>query len=243
VFWPKDLLPDALPNVRIYSWGYDADIWKLMSSVGLNTVHRHARNLLNDLAALRDELEDRKLPLIFVAHNLGGLVVKDALNQSAGEVGNKRLGDILPATFGVCFLGTPHRGSKAASILRKVCRVTEIFAGQRANTQLLRALEKNSETLERLTKGFYDTLKKHEGLQIFSFLEEREVRKFGVISIVIVDPDSAQVGHGSEETGSIPANNWEMVRFTSTRDTGFVRIKNVLNRWVGEIQSAATRKF
>ena len=186
---------------------------------------------------------DRRLPLVFVAHSLGGLVVKDALNQSAGEVNNKRLGDILAATFGVCFLGTPHRGSKSASVGRKMFRATEIFAAQRANTQLLQALEKNSETLERITKNFYETLKKHEGLQIFSFSEEREVRKFGVISAVIVDPDSARVGHGSEETGSIPANHREMAKFTSAQDTGFVRVKNVLNRWVREIQSAATRKF
>jgi hypothetical protein len=121
--------------------------------------------------------------------------------------------------------------------------VTEIFAAQRANTQLLQALENNSETLERITKSFYNTLRKHEGLQISSFSEEREVRKFGVISGVIVDPVSARVGHGSEETGSIPANHREMAKFSSAQDTGFVRVKNVLHRWVREIQSAATRKF
>jgi pimeloyl-ACP methyl ester carboxylesterase len=228
--------------VCVYSWGYDADVGKFMSSVGLNTLYRHAQNLLNDLAALQESAETEKLPFIFVAHSLGGLVVKDALNHSA-ETGDQRLREIISVTFGVCFLGTPHRGSKSASLWRKLFRATEIFAAQRANTQLLQALEKNSETLERITKSFYETLRKHGSLRLVSFCEEKEVRKLGVLSTVIVDPDSAFIGHGNEETGSIPANHSDIVKFTSTKDAGFVRVSNVLRRWVREIHESSTCTF
>lgn len=242
LFWPKELLPSTLPNVCIYSWGYDADIGKFMSSAGLNTLYRHAQNLLNDLATLQESKKDHPLPLIFVAHSLGGLVVKDALNQST-ETGNKRLKEIVSATLGICFLGTPHRGSQSASLGRKLFRITEVIAAQRANTQLLQTLEKNSDTLERITKSFYETLRTHERLHIFSFCEEKEVRKLGFLSAVIVYPDSAQVGYGNEEIGSIPANHSDMVRFGSAKDPGFIKVAGVLKRWVNEIQDESIRQF
>lgn len=38
VFWPQSLLPLAVKNVNVYSFGYDADVERFMSSAGLNTV-------------------------------------------------------------------------------------------------------------------------------------------------------------------------------------------------------------
>jgi hypothetical protein len=54
-FWPKTLLPEAIPNARIYSFGYDADVGKFMSAAGLNTVFQHGTNLLGSLADLVEE--------------------------------------------------------------------------------------------------------------------------------------------------------------------------------------------
>lgn len=243
VFWPKDLLPNALPAAAVFSWGYDANAAKFMGSVSLNTVYQHARNPLNDVSSLRKTPSYEKLPMIFVAHSLGGLVVKDALNQAAGEVNHKRLESILMATAGICFLGTPHHGSNSASVGRRMFRTTEFLAAQSTNTQLMQALEKNSETIERTTSSFYGALKRHNTLRIFSFSEEKEVRILGLISSVIVDRDSAWIGHSNEEIGTIPADHRQMAKFTSNRDTGFVRIKNLLAQWVSEIYSGTTRKF
>lgn len=38
VFWPESLLPSSVKNVKVYSFGYDADVERFMSSAGLNTV-------------------------------------------------------------------------------------------------------------------------------------------------------------------------------------------------------------
>lgn len=54
IFWPEDLLPKAVKDVRIFSFGYDADVERFMSAAGLNTVHEYGRNLLNDLCDLMD---------------------------------------------------------------------------------------------------------------------------------------------------------------------------------------------
>ncbi|KAL9628275.1 MAG: hypothetical protein Q9204_005989 [Flavoplaca sp. TL-2023a] len=67
-------------------------------------------------------------PIVFVAHSLGGTVVKDLkkmLNASRTEV--TYLKQILPATHGTIFLGTPHRGSAVASLGKLAQEVTRVL--------------------------------------------------------------------------------------------------------------------
>jgi len=56
---------------------YDADIVNFGEPAGQNTIAQHARNLLGELNKERilDGTED--VPILFVAHSLGGLVVKN----------------------------------------------------------------------------------------------------------------------------------------------------------------------
>lgn len=78
--------------------------------------------------------------------------LSQALNQSSQTEGT-RLKEIAPATYAVCFLGTPHRGSNTASI-GKVAYQIKVVATKRPNLKLLQALEKNSETLDRVGDAF-----------------------------------------------------------------------------------------
>lgn len=58
LFWPKDILPKAIADTRIYTWGYDVDINHIFSSASQATVFQHATSLLNDLANERISNED-----------------------------------------------------------------------------------------------------------------------------------------------------------------------------------------
>ena len=57
VFWPRDLLPDVIPDARILTFGYDADVYHFRAAVGQNTIHQHASNLLADIADLQGSSE------------------------------------------------------------------------------------------------------------------------------------------------------------------------------------------
>ncbi|KAL6721932.1 hypothetical protein ACLMJK_001037 [Lecanora helva] len=227
--WPQTLLPTVISDAKILSFGYDADIDTFHSSAGQNTINQHAHNLLSDLADMRSTPSEREIPLIFVAYSLGGIIVKDALNESASTVGT-RLKDIAPATFAVCFLGTPHRGSKSASMGKIAYNITMLFA-RRPNRKLLQGLEKQSEVLDRIGYSFSQTKLKYQ-IVTYSFFEEKVTRKYRVFSTMIVKADSAKIGDATEESSSIPANHHDMIRFGSARDIGFVRVSAQLRRWV-----------
>ncbi|KAL8791369.1 MAG: hypothetical protein Q9195_005907 [Heterodermia aff. obscurata] len=191
MFWPQDMLPGVIADVRVFTWGYDADVDGL-GSRSQSTINQHAGSLLSDIADQREVADYYKRPIVFVAHSLGGIIVKSALNRSSGEQGT-RLKDIAPATSGICFLGTPHRGSKSAS-LGKIAYQTTVAATRRPNTKLLQGLERNSAELELIGDSFAQTLLKYGGgLHIYSFREEKETRKYFVFNTMIVEADSAKM--------------------------------------------------
>jgi len=53
----------------------------------------------------------------------------------------------------------------------------------------------------------------------------------------VVQPDSAKIGDGREESGSIPASHSDMTKFESLSDVGFKRVVAQLQRWVEELRS------
>jgi hypothetical protein len=53
ICWPKDLLPTVLPNVRVISFGYDANVVKLLEESSKNNIHDHSKDLLGDLNRVR----------------------------------------------------------------------------------------------------------------------------------------------------------------------------------------------
>lgn len=74
VFWPADLLPDVCENARILTFGYDTKVTKYTSGpTNMNTILSHGKDFLFSLG--RHIVSGR--PLIFIAHSLGGILVKE----------------------------------------------------------------------------------------------------------------------------------------------------------------------
>lgn len=63
VLWPRDLLPKRLPQARIMTFGYDANVVSFLSAVSQNRIASHAQNLLSSLADARDETDTVSLML------------------------------------------------------------------------------------------------------------------------------------------------------------------------------------
>lgn len=98
-----------------------------MSSKSKGSVFHYAKSLLADLVNDRSLSRNENTALVFVAYSLGGIVVKDALSLLRSDL--TELSRILEVTIGVIFLGTPYRGSKAASLGNTFAKVARIVFG------------------------------------------------------------------------------------------------------------------
>lgn len=79
VFWPADLLPQTCPRARILVFGYDTKITNYgAASTNKNSIYSHAKDLLFAISrAVELPGGGPGRPMIFVAHSLGGIVVKE----------------------------------------------------------------------------------------------------------------------------------------------------------------------
>ncbi|KAF8525531.1 hypothetical protein BU17DRAFT_41650, partial [Hysterangium stoloniferum] len=71
--WLRNFLPSDLRQARILSFGYDG-YTEHRNQFSEGTLSDHGRGLLKKLAQARIDKEDQ--PIIFVAHNVGGIILK-----------------------------------------------------------------------------------------------------------------------------------------------------------------------
>ncbi|KAL4878040.1 hypothetical protein BJY04DRAFT_196939 [Aspergillus karnatakaensis] len=223
VYWPVHLLPQDFPEARILSFGYDADVARFLAPVGQCNLREHATSLLNDIAAFRHSDGNVRRKIIFLAHSLGGLVVKKAisLSETAAESDVRKLQQDFFATF---FFGTPHRGSDLAPLTNAFVKVIKM-SRYPMNQDIVRVLQRDSEVLAEVEESFAIWLRRNSHrFHVVSFYEEREIPVIGLV----VTKESAKVAGWDQLP--IPANHMNMIRFADSEDLGYMRIKGQLKR-------------
>ncbi|PSK36144.1 hypothetical protein B9Z65_5959 [Elsinoe australis] len=236
-FWPEELLPTDLPNARVYTYGYDADVIHVLEQASQSRIANHAQTLLSTLANARERSETADRPLFFVAHSLGGLVVEDMLLHAKNSA-EDHMKSVLSATAGICFMGTPHCGSHLAD-WAKVCRSVASMAG--ANTDIVGVLQPQSEVLARIQQEFHTMIRARGDagqpqLRITCFYEDLDTRGVGAVvpkHSAILPAYTAISIHG-DHTG--------MTKFSDATDTGYQRVSNELWRWVRDVNRLRSAK-
>ncbi|KAI1767115.1 hypothetical protein GGR53DRAFT_483080 [Hypoxylon sp. FL1150] len=111
--WLRDYLPQKLPDIRIMVYGYNS---ALLGGKGKETIQHYATGLLDAIRLYRKdtkapciEQHRSERPIIFVAHSLGGLVVKQAL-VDAKDSNTGKDQKLLMSCYGLLFFGVPNRG-------------------------------------------------------------------------------------------------------------------------------------
>ncbi|KAI9736601.1 MAG: hypothetical protein M1834_000805 [Cirrosporium novae-zelandiae] len=107
--WLRDWLPQQVSNARILTYGYDSRLLKNKSKC---TIEQLASKFLEALKTSRGSESERQRPIIFIAHDLGGLLVKSAIAQAGASGINESQEniDVLKSCYGFLFFGVPNQG-------------------------------------------------------------------------------------------------------------------------------------
>ena len=209
--WPQELLSKKIPEARIITYGYDADVVHFTKPAGQNTVREHACNFIGDMTHLRRGTSSLQRPLIFVAHSLGGLLVEQVrrhslypyfsrlspfscilvifakaflLSNEGFEAGHQ----LSESLYGIVFLGTPHAGSDLAKFALTLSSIIKFSIVKSPNTSNIAVLEKESEVLASIQGSFSVAITKRERLEkkyikIHCCIEEKPMKGLGGVSV------------------------------------------------------------
>lgn len=161
-FWPYDLLPkdDVISQARILLYGYDSNPTHFYkSATNQMTISQHAENMMHHVASVRNQCHGR--PLLFIAHSLGGILVRGALNESRLR-SRLEYSDVLSSCRAIIFMGTPHLGAGAAfwgTIMSDI--LGALPGGFATNRKIVAGLELDSEILDNISKRSNEILDRH----------------------------------------------------------------------------------
>ncbi|KAI3322899.1 hypothetical protein HD806DRAFT_544955 [Xylariaceae sp. AK1471] len=220
MFWPQDYLLEDVPEAEVWTYGYNADvIGGLFQADNQNSVSQHGR----DLAVKLDREIENQMPIVFVAHSLGGIIVKDAICRSEFCRSRTKL---------IVFLGTPHRGSSYAG-WGVIASNLASLAFQDSNKRIVKSLEVNSEVLDNIQDEFLRIA--HDiRMKVHSFQEARAISGVKGLHGKVVDDYSSKVGLPPlfETVESIDANHMEIARCKNKTDLQYRAIVGVLKQFI-----------
>ncbi len=246
IFWPAQLLPLILEEekARILVYGYDADVTSFTDGASRDKIHNHAEHLIAELAANRRIRKATERPIIFVAHSLGGLVVKRALIYSSEIRGNytEHLRSVFVSTYGILFLGTPHKGSDLAawgSRLEAICSAVIPSRVVDSHDALVKALKTNNETLQNIDRQFIQLISRFH----VYFFHEGKPTKLAHTTAFVVDEDSASPTIQDVERAVIQADHSHMCKFESDSSSGFDLVAEGIQRYAGEAPTVIASRW
>ncbi|KAK4145230.1 uncharacterized protein C8A04DRAFT_35948 [Dichotomopilus funicola] len=203
-------------NVRIHSYGYDAD-WQSTTAAPTINLLDFAHQLLERLLNSPHIASPGTTPIVFVAHSMGGLVVKQAYVLARQDQFSANLAKRMEA---MVFLATPHRGTDLAQTLNNILRAS----ATRFPRSFISNLSRQSELLELLNDSF-----RHYApdISLFSFYESRPTELY-LRSEIIVTKGSAVFGYPNERHAMLDANHRQVCKFESRTDPNYTAVREAL---------------
>lgn len=229
-YWPAEWLPQdpEFSHVRIHSFGYDSD-WTKGNDNCLNIQHI-GKSLLMELAT-SPHMNGTNTSIILIGHSMGGLVIKKAYMLARQDRLHQSLADRIQVIF---FLGTPHRGSDSARLLKNVLQIAS--SAPAYVTELVRG----SGSLQAIN----DEFRQFSGdVELWSFYETQKLSAKG-FSALIVDPESATLGYRDERQIPMNADHRSICKFQSPQDQNYIIIRNSLVSCISRLlQSSRSLHF
>lgn len=153
--WLRDELPKDLHRTRVITYGYDTQL----DTASFQNIQDLATAFKNKLRAFGFESASAK-PIVFLAHSLGGIILKQAFIQAM----NSRIPTLLENTKACMCFGVPNRGMT-------VDQLATLVYGYPTKS-LVHDLSVESKELEEIDRQFKE-LQEARSLDIISFYETK----------------------------------------------------------------------
>ncbi|KAK6489048.1 protein SERAC1 isoform X1 [Huso huso] len=183
--WPKTWLAEDCPNLRVLSVEYDTHLsdWRAKCPIEnqRKSMAYRSRELLNAIKAAG--VGDK--PLVWVAHSMGGLLVKKMLQDASKD---PSLQTLINNTKGIIFYSVPHHGTLMAEYSVNVRYL--LFPSIE-----VKELSKDSPALQELNESFLSMAKKRE-FKVLSFAETLPTTIGPMVKMHVVPVLSADLAFG-----------------------------------------------
>ncbi|KAJ3488535.1 hypothetical protein NLG97_g6181 [Lecanicillium saksenae] len=214
----KDLLPGAFPDARIWTFVHDST-WLIDAPV--KTTEEIGACLIKEV---KEKQKISRLPIIFIGHSLGDIIIKQALCRSEAQ-------DVINHTAGVVFLGAPHQGSAASAAGALLASLTGILG---SDTTLLLSLKTHDTGLSNLAASFDSCVassdRRPRKVPVISFYETKKTYLLGISLGVVVPRDSATVHADANESHSIETDHSGLNKCSGTSDALFKQLRKAILR-------------
>lgn len=199
-YWPSKQLPKRVPSARILVFSYNS---KVARDTNENGIQEHANNLLDRLSGAResrhadvsahirtsteDELtrhpqKNYNIPIIFIAHSLGGLVVKQALVIAKND--NTYI-NLRKATHGLVFFAVPHQGGHGAGLGTIAKNIVLSLTGD-AKNDIVESLKSNSLFQENQAAIFKHQLEDYQIVSIYENKPAKLTKMLGMSTTLVI---------------------------------------------------------
>ncbi|RMZ87067.1 hypothetical protein DV736_g5706, partial [Chaetothyriales sp. CBS 134916] len=230
-FWPEWLIEDmVLSNTRVHTYGYHeppingrAPVSKLRE-IGLSLCSALELN-----AYVKRSAQNR---IIFIAHSLGGAVVKAAIANARETM---KLQELSRRFHTILFLATPHRDGNNRAMLLSILQ----SCNTSSKIDYIDA-DPNTTVVQDINEHFYSNL---QDLGIWSFFEgtsnpvvTRRQAALSKGSLILDVAELTGLDIPQESKVQVNADHAGVVRYQSSSDPTYIYIRNLLHDLSKDIQ-------
>ena len=154
-----------------------------------------------------------------------------SMSRTAPKVAH--LHSIYTCTFAILFFGTPHSGASRTRLLGSLQKLASLAVPKKVldiESNLLNALEEESETLQNITDQFAPLI---PNFRIFFFWEQEKTNLHYTKDYIVDETSAAPILDSTERCG-IAADHETMCRFDANRSQGFRTVIAALQRYSRE---------
>ncbi|KAJ3525632.1 hypothetical protein NM208_g11555 [Fusarium decemcellulare] len=144
---------DRMPqhSARVLLYGYDVEAMR-----GTRGIYKEAEALLDALVEFRGpEVRDKKRPIWILSHDLGGLIVKAAMDLATRH--ESKYADILHCTRTLVFCGYPHRYETRGFLEESISRLLIQLHNRPYRGDITRVVQSLTDATVELNDAFIHT--------------------------------------------------------------------------------------